>query len=87
MKIGIPLSDNVIALKELFAPSFHHTSLLGVYDLDNNTWETINLAQNGHSVDFNELLIVYEIKAVISPDYTMVVLKLFKVLKIATFKA
>jgi len=87
MKIGIPLSDNVIALKEMLAPSFRHTSLLGVYDIEHNTLETINLEQNGHSVDFTELLKEYEIKAVISPDYTMMVLKLFKVLKIATFRA
>ena len=87
MKIGIPLSDNIIAVKELLAPSFHHTSLLGVYDIEHNTLETINLEQNGHSVDFTELLKEYEIKAVISPTYTMMVLKLFKVLNIATFKA
>ena len=87
MKIGIPLSDNVIAIKELLAPSFHHTSLMGIYDIEHNTQETINLEQNGHSVDFTELLKEYEIKAVISPDYTMMVLKLFKVLKIATFRA
>ena len=87
MKIGIPLSENIIAVKQLLAPSFHHTSLLGVYDIEHNTLETINLEQNGHSVDFTELLKEYEIKAVISPDYTMMVLKLFKVLKIATFRA
>lgn len=87
MKIGIPLSDNVMSLKELFAPSFHHTSLLGIYDIEHNTLETINLEQNGHSIDFTELLKEYEIKAVISPDYTMMVLKLFKVLKIDTFRA
>lgn len=87
MKIGIPLSDNRIAVKELLAPSFHYTSLLGVYDIESNTLETINLEQNGHSVDFTELLKEYEIKAVISPSYTMMVLKLFKVLNIATFKA
>jgi len=87
MKIGISLSDNVISLKELFAPSFHHTSLLGIYDNEHNALETINLEQNGHSIDFTELLKEYEIKAVISPNYTMMVLKLFKVLNIATFRA
>ncbi len=87
MKIGIPLSENMIAVKQLLAPSFHHTSLLGVYDIEHNTLETINLEQNGYSVDFTELLKEYEIKAVISPNYTMVVLKLFKVLNIATFRA
>jgi|GEM_PF-1821108 len=87
MKIGIPLSENIIAVKDLLAPSFHHTSLMGVYDIEHNTLETINLKQNGHSVDFTELLNEYEIKAVISPEYTMMVLKLFKVLKIATFRA
>jgi predicted Fe-Mo cluster-binding NifX family protein len=87
MKIGIPISDNVAALKELLAPSFHHTSLLGIYDIENNILESINLEQNNLSVDFAELLKEYEIKAVISPNYTIMVLKLFKVLKIATFKA
>ena len=87
MKIGIPLSNNIVALKEVLAPSFHHTSLLGVYDIDNNILETIDLDQNDHSVDFTELLKEYEIKAVISPNYTMMVLKLFKVLNIATFRA
>jgi len=87
MKIGIPLSENIIAVKQLLAPSFHHTSLLGVYDIEYNTLETINLEKDGHSVDFTELLKEYEIKAVISPEYTMMVLKLFKVLKIATFRA
>lgn len=87
MKIGIPLSNNAIALKELLAPSFHHTSLLGVYDLTNNTLETIDFEQNNHSDGFTEILKEYEIKAVISPSYTMMVLKLFKVLNIATFRA
>ena len=87
MKIGIPLSENIIAVKQLIAPGFHHTSLLGVYDIEYNTLETINLEKDGHSVDFTELLKEYEIKAVISPEYTMMVLKLFKVLKIATFRA
>jgi predicted Fe-Mo cluster-binding NifX family protein len=87
MKIGIPLSDNIITLKELLAPSFHHTSLLGVYDIEQNTLETIDLEQTNHSVDFTDLLKEYEIKAVISPGYTMMVLKLFKALKIATFRA
>jgi len=87
MKIGIPLSNNIVALKELLAPSFHHTSLLGVYDIESNILETINLEQNDHSVDFTELLKEYEIKAVISPNYTMMVLKLFKLLNIATFRA
>ena len=87
MKIGIPLSDNVAAQKELLAPSFHHTSLLGIYDIEQNILETIDLEQNNHSLDFTELLKEYEIKAVISPGYTMMVLKLFKVLNIATFRA
>ena len=87
MKIGIPLSDNDIALKELLASSFHHTSLLGVYEIEQNTLETINLEQNNQAVDFTALLQEYEIEAVISPGYTLMVLKLFKVLKIATFKA
>jgi len=81
----MPLSENIIAVKQLLAPSFHHTSLLGVYDIGQNTLETINLEQNDHSVDFTELLKEYEIKAVISPDYTMMVFKLFNVLKIGTF--
>ena len=87
MKIGIPLSENIIAVKQMVAPSFHHTSLLGIYDIEHNTLETINLDQDDHSVDFTELLKEYEIKAVISPNYTMMVLKLFKVLNIATFRA
>lgn len=32
MKIAFPLSENVVTLKELLAPSFYHTSLLGIYD-------------------------------------------------------
>jgi predicted Fe-Mo cluster-binding NifX family protein len=87
MKIGIPLSDNDTALKELLASSFHHTSLLGVYDIEQNTLESINLAQNSATVDFTELLKEYQIEAVISSGYTMMVLKLFKVLKISTFRA
>lgn len=87
MKIGIPLTKNNNKLKELLAPSFHHTSLLGVYDIEQNTLKTINLEQNGHSIDFTELLKEYEIKAVISPGYTMMVLKLFKILNISTFRA
>ena len=87
MKIGIPLSDNQPALKELLASSFHHTSLLGVYDIDQNTLETINLEQNNATVDFTDLLKEYQIEAVISSGYTMMVLKLFKVLKIATFRS
>jgi len=87
MKIGIPLSNDVIALNEQLAPSFHHTSLLGIYDIEQNVLETINLEQNNETMDFAELLKEYEIKAVISPNYTIMVLKLFKVLKIATFRA
>jgi predicted Fe-Mo cluster-binding NifX family protein len=87
MKIGIPLSENIIAVKQLLAPSFHHTSLFGVYDIEHNTLKTISLEQNGQIVDFAELLKEYDIKAVISPDYTIIVLKLFKVLKISTFRA
>ena len=87
MKIGIPLSENIIAVRQLLAPSFQHTSLLGIYDCDQNTLETIHLEQNGHSIDFSELLKEHEIKAVISPDFTIMVLKLFKVLKIITFRA
>ena len=87
MKIGIPLSDNIIAVKELIAPSFHHTSLLGIYDLEKEQLETINLEKEGMPIDFTALLKERKIEAVISPGYTMMVLKLFKVLKIATFKA
>ena len=87
MKIGIPLSDNEPALIELLASSFHHASLLGVYDIDQNTLETINLEQNNATVDFTDILKEYHIEAVISSGYTMMVLKLFKVLKIATFRA
>ena len=87
MKIGIPLSQNVVALKELLAPSFHHTTLLGIYDIEQNTLETIDLEQSNKTLDFAALLKEYEIKAVISPDYTIMVMKLFKLLNIATFKA
>jgi predicted Fe-Mo cluster-binding NifX family protein len=87
MKIGIPLSNDVIALNELLAPSFHHTSLLGIYDIEQNILETINLEQDNVTMDFAELLKEYEIKAVISPSYTIMVLKLFKLLNIATFSA
>ena len=87
MKIGIPLSNDVIALNDLLAPSFHHTSLLGIYDIEQNVLQTINLEQNKDTLDFAEMLKEYEIKAVISPNYTIMVLKLFKVLNIATFKA
>lgn len=87
MEIRIPLSDNIIAVKELLTPSFNHTSLLGVYDIEQNTLETITLKQNGHTIDFTELLKEYEINAVISPEYTMMKLKLFKALRITTFIA
>jgi predicted Fe-Mo cluster-binding NifX family protein len=87
MKIGISLSDKDTVLKELLALSFHHTSLLGVYDIEQNTLETINFEQNNPTVDFTELLKEYEIEAVIRSGYTMMVLKLFKVLKINTFRA
>ena len=87
MKIGIPLSENPVTRNMSLAPSFHHTSLLGVYDINQNILETIDLDQNNPSGDFTELLKACEIKAVISPDYTVMVLKLFKVMGIATFRA
>lgn len=87
MKIAFPLSENVVTLKELLAPSFYHTSLLGIYDLANNTFETIDLEQQTYSLDFTELLKEYQIKAVISPAYTIMVLKLFKILEISAFRA
>lgn len=38
-------------------------------------------------MDFTELLKEYQITAVISPVYTIMVLKLFKILEIAAFRA
>jgi predicted Fe-Mo cluster-binding NifX family protein len=87
MKIGVPLSDNSAVRKERLAISFHHTSLFGVYDVEQNTLEAINLEENGQTVDFVDLLKQYEIKALISPNYTIMVLKLFKLMKIETLKA
>jgi predicted Fe-Mo cluster-binding NifX family protein len=87
MKIGIPLSNNIAALKEMLAKSFHHTSLLGVYDIEKNLLETIDLEQTNNSINFAELLKESKIEAVISPEYTVIVLKLFKILNIKTFRA
>jgi predicted Fe-Mo cluster-binding NifX family protein len=87
MKIGFPVSENLMTLQEPFAPSFHHTSLFGIYDVANNTIETIDLAQEDHSMDFAALLKEYEIKAVISPEYSIMVLKLFKIMNIDTYRA
>jgi len=87
MKIAIPLSENIITVSDLLAPSFHHTSLLGIYDLETGSLEKINLQKDDCSVDFTELLKEYEVKAVIGAIYTVMVLKLFKVLSIATFRA
>ncbi len=87
MKIGFPISENLITLKELLAPGFNHTSMFGIYDVANDTIETIDLMQENHSVDFASLLKEYEIKAVISPEYSIMVLKLFKLMNIDTFRA
>ena len=87
MKIGIPLSDNIIVVAERLAPSFHHTQLLGIFDLENSSLETINLEEENYSGGFTELLNERKISAVISPTYSPIVLKLFKVMNIETLKA
>ena len=87
MNIGIPLSDNLIATRERLAMSFHHTSLFGIYDTTNNILETIVLNQDDYSGSFTDLLTEWKIEAVICPQYTVMGLKLFKLMKIETFKA
>jgi predicted Fe-Mo cluster-binding NifX family protein len=87
MKIGFPISENLNTLREPLAPGFNQTSLFGIYDVVNNTIETIDLLRENHSIDFATLLKEYEIKAVISPDYSIMVLKLFKLMNIDTFRA
>lgn len=87
MKIGIPLTTSAVAIEAQLAPSFHHTSLLGIYDMVNSILETIDLKENNNSGGFVELLKQHEIKAVISAEYTVMALKLFKVMNIETFKA
>jgi len=87
MKIGIPLTHSAVAIEAQLAPSFHHTSLLGIYDMANNVLETIDLEESNNSGGFVELLKQHEIIAVFSAEYTVMALKLFKIMNIVAFKA
>jgi predicted Fe-Mo cluster-binding NifX family protein len=87
MKIGIPLLENIRTTDEILAPSFNHTQMLGIYDVAGNTLEMIDLEQESYFGGFTDLLKELDIQSVISPTYSPVALKLFKLLDIRTYKA
>ena len=87
MKIGIPLLDNNGSPEESIAPGFNHTPLLGIYDVTSNTLETINLEKENYYGGFSDFLKDHDINTVISPSYSPVVLRLFRIMNIITYQA
>ncbi len=87
MKIGLPISDRLLVVSERLAPSFHHTTILGIYDTVSNTLETLDFEQENHPGGFTGIMKERGIEAVVSPVYSPVVLKLFKMMDINPYKA
>ncbi len=87
MKIGIPIMENAGTTNEIIAPSFNHTHLLGVYDVTNDTLKLVNLEEESYFGGFTGLIKELDIQSVISPAYSPVVLKLFKLMEIRIYKA
>jgi predicted Fe-Mo cluster-binding NifX family protein len=88
MKIGIPVMESTTsATNEIIAPGFNHTPLLGIYDMTSNTMEMMNLEKENYYGGFSDFLKDRGIKTVISPFYSPVVLRLFRIMNIITLKA
>ncbi|MEL7585191.1 MAG: hypothetical protein AAGU19_00665 [Prolixibacteraceae bacterium] len=87
MKIGIPIMESTGATNEIIALGFNQTPLLGIYDTDSNTLETINIEKENYFGGFTDFLKDRDIKTVISVSYSPVVLKLFRAMNIMPYKA
>jgi len=90
MRIGVPLLGNDEVGRNTLAPGFHLCKYLGIYSLDSDKLEILEVAKNADGIGQNSILNLLtkeNITAVISPSLKIVAFILFKDSSFAVFKA
>jgi len=85
MKIGIPIAGDETSLDNVLAPGFHACKYFGIYDLQNDTVEVLSI--DSAKTGFIKLLHDKDIKAVISPSFQILSIRLFRENFIDIYKA